>query len=45
MLTLILAAILNQPTTAAAAFDVTAYVETAQQTRVERHARTQRLGR
>ena len=45
MLTLILATMLNHPATASAAFEATAYVETAQQTRVERHARAQQLGR
>lgn len=45
MLTLILAAILNHPATAAAAFEATAYVESAHQARVERHARAARLGR
>ena len=45
MLTLILAAMLNHPATAAAAFAATAYVETAQQARAERHARAEALGR
>ena len=44
MVTLILAAILNHPATATVAFDATAYVEAAQQARVERHARAVRLG-
>jgi hypothetical protein len=45
MLALILAAMLNHPTTAAVAWHATAAVESTKQARTERHARAESLGR
>ena len=44
MLTMLLAYILNSPTTGTVVWDVTAYLQTAQAVRADRHDRAARLG-
>jgi hypothetical protein len=45
MLTMLLAYILDSPTTGAVVWDVTTYLQTAQAVRADRHESAERLGR